>query len=806
MEIKPPEALKNLRQWHHWRLVNDSKIPYQLGEARAKSNDPETWDTFDDATESLRDDRKLAFELGSGGIIGIDLDDAFDDDGSLRPWALEIYQATKDFAYWEYSPSETGVKGIIFGEKPEGLTRSVYQHVGPGKQAVEIYDKNRFWAFTGDVVSDELPSRPEQIRPEAVEMLEHLMRGHRAASKAVGRKTGQITRGTRKVPQEPSEGLSRANAYSAKIPHAEGSRNNNLYELVHHCRSFGLSEGESRGVCNRWNDAGLSPIDPDEFDVTFDSAWSGVPFEDKEDRPMEQVSPLMPWEEEEDSEVRNDLIQEYLDAQAEELARKADRDAVIDWSGILDGYDFFDYFIQSVCETNFEYRPEYGVSAAFTILSCASARGFVMDDRYDTDSRIYSVTVGPTGSGKNLTPSLVKSWTEGAGMDSYGFGIQDQCAGYVQFVRGLLNSPTCCFMLDEFAEKLANYKLGDGGPTQQMLAVMKSSYSVSGKWFAREQTGRDARMVIESPRPVVNAMMTPDGLAKCSGEQTVETGVLGRFLLFSGPEKANALTKDSRGHLGSAVPEEWKEKMQDRLREMFISGVAVAGSPIGGPDCPIRPIVEELFEKGGPDIENLSQINVTPDTFLEAAIVASVKGSRLEKPDVFRIPVEPEARDYLDKHFEEINMRNSSDRGNPDKKVEVAIWGRATEKYSKVAMLLAISRHVANGNVLTVSLRDAETAVKLVKAMTQAYVLTVRNSSQNEFVQAKELVCSYLRTAGNKGLRWSVLVNKTKHLMPKFRDAVISDLTQSKIAIRYMSKTGIEYITCEIPDERHRQK
>ena len=96
----------------------------------------------------------------------MDLDECRDPEtGVIAPWALEIIGLLE--SYSEVSPSQTGVHvfclGVLPGEK--GINRVVNGH------KIEIYDHDRFFTFTGDV----LPGSPSTVegRQEEVSSLYH---------------------------------------------------------------------------------------------------------------------------------------------------------------------------------------------------------------------------------------------------------------------------------------------------------------------------------------------------------------------------------------------------------------------------------------------------------------------------------------------------------------------------------------------------------------------------------------------------------------------------------------------------------
>lgn len=106
-----PEALKARNQWVCYELVYDnekgksSKIPKNPHNGyNAKSNDSATWSDFETAIKaaSFYGFSGIGFVLG-GGIFGIDLDNAIDENGNLTKEAADIVSVMD--SYTEISPS-----------------------------------------------------------------------------------------------------------------------------------------------------------------------------------------------------------------------------------------------------------------------------------------------------------------------------------------------------------------------------------------------------------------------------------------------------------------------------------------------------------------------------------------------------------------------------------------------------------------------------------------------------------------------------------------------------------------------------
>jgi len=159
-----PAALKARRQWLVWQYeerVGDpkpTKVPYnaRTGE-HAKSTDPATWSTLEDAVRALPNYDGIGFVFDSDdGIVGIDLDRCRDPQtGAIEPWAIEILGDTR--SYTEVSPSGRGLHILVAGELPPGTRK---------RGLVEMYDRGRYFTMTGERL-DELPV---EVRPPYLEL------------------------------------------------------------------------------------------------------------------------------------------------------------------------------------------------------------------------------------------------------------------------------------------------------------------------------------------------------------------------------------------------------------------------------------------------------------------------------------------------------------------------------------------------------------------------------------------------------------------------------------------------------------
>lgn len=144
-----PEALGGLRDeriWVAWDNVKGRKVPKSPSGGNARSNDPSTWGTYDQAVDlaARRGYAGVGIMLGNG-LGGVDLDGAVED-GEIAPWARAIIDEFGSYA--EISPSGTGVHVLFWAdaEKTGAIGRANHS------KGVEIYNYGRYFTVTGDQV------------------------------------------------------------------------------------------------------------------------------------------------------------------------------------------------------------------------------------------------------------------------------------------------------------------------------------------------------------------------------------------------------------------------------------------------------------------------------------------------------------------------------------------------------------------------------------------------------------------------------------------------------------------------------
>lgn len=141
-----PTELKSLKRWVLWKLKNTdkgktTKVPINAKNGYgAKSNDSDTWTTFDEALKNVDyfGCDGLGFMLGKG-YFGVDIDHAIDNQELIDEFVDHLK------SYTEISQSGEGIHIICKGVLPTGARR---------RGNIEMYDSARFFALTGNLYND----------------------------------------------------------------------------------------------------------------------------------------------------------------------------------------------------------------------------------------------------------------------------------------------------------------------------------------------------------------------------------------------------------------------------------------------------------------------------------------------------------------------------------------------------------------------------------------------------------------------------------------------------------------------------
>lgn len=155
-----PQALRDIPRWICWDYMDcgDGKKPRKVPIGKGTDygtnyNDPAAWRTFASVmTEvSEREGLGVGFVFSDDDdIVGVDLDNSYDEQGWLKPWARDVARSFSG-AFCEQTPSGLGLHFIGRAPKIVGRTRV---EIPDGDGGIERYSENRWFTFTGNPVTD----------------------------------------------------------------------------------------------------------------------------------------------------------------------------------------------------------------------------------------------------------------------------------------------------------------------------------------------------------------------------------------------------------------------------------------------------------------------------------------------------------------------------------------------------------------------------------------------------------------------------------------------------------------------------
>lgn len=141
-------ALKAAPRWVCYNnIIEKAPINPRTGDF-AKSTDPTTWATYDEAKRAVSRYRcaGIGFVLTGDGLVGIDIDDAIRGD-DVAKYAKHLLALNGGYA--ELSPSGTGIHIVGRAKIPRSVKRLMH---GVG---IEVYDNARYFTYTGEIIESD---------------------------------------------------------------------------------------------------------------------------------------------------------------------------------------------------------------------------------------------------------------------------------------------------------------------------------------------------------------------------------------------------------------------------------------------------------------------------------------------------------------------------------------------------------------------------------------------------------------------------------------------------------------------------
>ena len=236
-----PEELRKLHQWVCVKA--DSKVPMKAwGYGAASSTDPTTWASFDLAREAVENGSYdyLGFVFADNGIVGIDIDDGYDEYGVMTPLANYILSTCE--SYTERSRSGRGFHIFVKGDLPFKGKNNL--------AGVEIYKASRFFIMTEDsIISD-------TVR-EAQDAIDHIVEKY--FPEVVREKTNSYSTRVYNPEWVCPKGCKRVKVRPHYPTIPDGCRNICLTSLAGMMHSIGYTKGQIYRELRYANDTACNP-------------------------------------------------------------------------------------------------------------------------------------------------------------------------------------------------------------------------------------------------------------------------------------------------------------------------------------------------------------------------------------------------------------------------------------------------------------------------------------------------------------------------------------------------------------------
>lgn len=791
-----PEELTSRKQWLPWGFRDEEqtqKIPLYLDGSFARTNKPEKFYQYDE----IKHCERVAFVFqDSDPYVGFDLDNCLDEKGQLRSWAMPIAMKLSTAGYGEISPSGTGIKFILRGRKPSTRCKVSF---GDSKQQLEVYEFNRFWAMTGCIYASCNQIRPAEecqpvidwifqeylewnpnpnpepepepvTAPPPVQMVDYgqwdpdvveWVETKEGEGNLSGFDPQSVIQDLEAWSHMPLE--TRIQSYLDKCPvPAEGNRNTAIFSVMGHCISFvdesgkGLPFDTVQAMVRAWYSEASDPISDKEFEtVTRSAARNGTPREKKAPNQMDvsdipafnQPEIPSPPPAAEMTPQGNLIVKPSVPITIEDDEDDEDDIPVTKGASAPPQFPAIAQrppgIIEQIIEYNLKYarypQPELALAGAIALMSVITGRK--LEDPFGTRTNLYVLSMAPSGAGKEHARKVNKKLLElSGGEELYGPERVGSHAGIINFVA---HHGSILFQLDEIGRLFQTLKNPGKSPHLYNIAsVLMQLYSSSDtKWISDAYADIDKTKSINQPHAVIYGTSCPEDFWESLTSGNVKDGLVGRLLPFEA---------------GRVMP------------------------------------VQSLPKKALPNQNLIDDIKFWIDYDKSPQ-----QGQNLFNmfPNVIQASYTPAAEGRLQKHINEIakKMRHEDEQ-------IAALWARAGEKTSKLALIFAASRCVQT-TAITVDLQDVDRAIALSNYLTRSIIyrieLHVAETIFEENCKKMLRVINDFYKKNKRAIKLSELTVRVRWCNSKEKMQFISELKATKqiieTEIKSKTKTAAAY-------------
>ena len=593
-----PKELKESKQWCLWRSQTTgdsekaSKIPYQVNGRKAKSDDPTTWNTFDNCLAAYRKNPKGYAGLGrffsdQESIIGIDFDNGLNDASEVLPWCAELLGIVSPVAYIETSPSGRGMKAWLNTGHWREIRDKRFDFNAAAGQRIEVYSCGRFFTVTGDAWVPGI----EGPLPDAGDVFNTFMdRLAELCPKATKiRKPATVAMVHHAGGDDPShwppieERIERARLYLDQCPEAidgQGGQNQTMAVAGAVAVGFALSEDQAFQVMQDWNARCLPPWsehdlrrkiseaqktsqkptghllddrwqfdDPSDVDISGFLAKRSAPSQQHDGGADSQGQAV----DQSDAQPPHPLEgHPALQAIREKIVRF--RDGVLGWDAHgaylkhqrqqsseeptqlpepPEGFlrDFTAYIVANAPKA----QPAFAQMAAVCTLGTLIGRK--VQTSKGLQANLFVLCIGESGTGKDYPRSQVKKLLNTAASGKH--VLAEEPGSSNAFLKDVVNHPSCVWLADEFNKVLASLKDPRASHLAQVLRLMLVFWNPQdGPGTKISFSDRSKNVSSEGEHFSLFATGTPDGMFENFSTSDVNDGLIPRMMFVIGDRDA----------------------------------------------------------------------------------------------------------------------------------------------------------------------------------------------------------------------------------------------------------------------------
>ena len=386
--------------------------------------------------------------------------------------------------------------------------------------------------------------------------------------------------------------------------------------------------------------------------------------------------------------------------------------------------------IQHNLRTAFYPLPELALAGALSLMSVLTG-GKVAYRGARTN--LYSMGLAPSGAGKDHSRKLNRKILLHAGAPEV--CGPERIGSHAGIVTAMAGNWRTLFQIDEIGMLFATMKsAGKQAPhLANISSVLMQIYSSADSIWMGDAYG-DANKVkqLSYPHCVVYGTSVPDGFWESVSNDQMQNGLIGRFLVFENEEYVD-YQEPEFSEIPAGIIERARAWMELETGSGNLAGID-GGSP--------------------------------------ANIDASA-----------------EAGERLKTHAMAI-----SDRRKSESPVNAAIWSRVAEKTNKIALLFASSRWAPGTPLPSISIEDADRAIRLNNWLTRRMLAKAGEHLSGNQVEADHL--KVLRMIRSKD-EWSMneLTRKTRWLKTRERREILDALTLGDEITQEVVSTGGRPVT-----------